>query len=534
LSITLIDRPESAGKGNIMKTNLSILFVAVAALQLAPGTIPTAAAITETAVVIASDGAPADDFGWDVALQGTTLVVGAPFADIAGNSAQGAVYVFELVGGVWTQVQKLTASDGAAFDQLGYAVAISGDRIVTGAEEAGIGANSSQGAAYIFERSNGVWTEVHKLAEPSSIQNLAEYGHDVDVDGDWIVIGGPKAQSAQHGRVFIYHRDEGGVGAWGLVVEIQDDIYDTNAGFGTSVDLDGEMLVVGAELLDMVPGTYQNEGGAYVYRRNGVNYWEPLGKLFRTGADGNERAGRSVAISGTTVVMGASSVNGSGFVQGAAYVFDNPSLTPGSWTQTAALTASDAADFDFFGDAVAIRSGSVWVGSHAHDSSAGQVYRFDIAQGGAGNWGETDLYTASVPTTDAWLGQSIATDADHVAIGSYGADGRGAVLIYPAPGNVVSSVNDDRLPAAMTGSLAAYPNPFNPATTLAFSVDRAGEVEITVHDLRGALVDRVFRGTVTAGDHEFSWRADGFPSGVYLASLRAGDDRATTLVSLVK
>jgi len=518
-----------------MKRNFFVLAVAALALQMAPGLALVATATTETAVVVSSDLALGDDFGWDVALQGTTLVVGAPLADIDGVSGVGAVYIFEYIGGLWTQVQKLTASDGVEFDQFGFAVAISGDRLVVGAEEALIESNSSQGAAYIFERTAGVWTEVHKLVEPTTIQNFAEYGHDVAIDGDWIAVGGSKAGSAQHGRTYIYWRDQGGAGAWGLVQELQDDIYDTNAGFGTSVAMDGDLLVVGAELLDQVQGTYDNEGGAYVFQRDVSNTYNQVGKLFRTGAQNNDRAGHVVILDGSTVVMGGYAADGAGFDRGQAWVFENPTLAVDGWVQVAALEANDPQDGAYFGQSAAIFGREVWIGCEGHDVGAGKVYRFSEDEGGPANWGGTEQYTYSAPASNDLMGYSLAVDADHLAVGAFVLSGTGgAVLIYPGPGDgAPSAVVNGETPVAHL-SVSAFPNPFNPSTTVAFGMDRNGEVEVLIHDLRGALVERVFRGQMDAGTHEVTWRADNVPSGVYLVTVRSGAVMKTSQVALVK
>ncbi|MFO7607762.1 MAG: hypothetical protein R6X35_01005, partial [Candidatus Krumholzibacteriia bacterium] len=105
--------------------------------------------------------------------------------------------------------------------------------------------------------------------------------------------------------------------------------------------------------------------------------------------------------------------------------------------------------------------------------------------------------------------------------------------VLEGSGSVPSAVTDSGIPAAPVG-VAAYPNPFNPATKLAFTLDHRGEVEVVVHDLRGALVARLYRGELDAGAHEVQWRAEGVPSGVYLATVRAGAARRTTPVTLVK
>ncbi|MGD9547331.1 MAG: T9SS type A sorting domain-containing protein [Candidatus Krumholzibacteriia bacterium] len=500
-------------------------------LSLAPG---GAVATTETAVLFSSDAAAGDDFGWSLAVEGTTLVVGAPNADVAGNSSQGAVYVFEDQVGSWVQIQKLTASDGAAFDQFGFAVAVSGDLMVIGAEEAPIGPNSSQGAAYVFERTGGIWTEIHKLEEPSTIENFAEYGHSVDIEGETVVIGGSKAGPVAHGRVYVYGRNEGGADAWGLVAELQDDINDSNAGFGESVDLEGDHLVVGALLLDRVQGTYNNEGGAYVFTRDGSGVWSQSAKLFGSDAAGNDRGGIDVAMDGMKVVVGAYSYENGGYGRGAAYLFDNPTQTPGGWVETAILTPGDPEDFGYFGHAVAVLGNDVWVGAEGHTSGAGKAYRFNVDQGGPGSWGEAEQYVSGSPAANDLLAYAMAVDSGTVALGAFAMDVGGAVLVYPAPGGGASPVPGDRAPGASAGRLAAYPNPFNPVTTFAFTVDRRGEVEVLVHDLRGALVARVFRGELGSGEHQVTWSADGVPSGLYLATVRAGREFRTTTVNLVK
>ena len=77
---------------------------------------------------------------------------GSAHDDISANTDQGSAYVFVRSGTTWNQQQKLTASDGAADDQFGYSVAISGDTAVVGAPDDDIGAKSDQGSAYVFVR----------------------------------------------------------------------------------------------------------------------------------------------------------------------------------------------------------------------------------------------------------------------------------------------------------------------------------------------------------------------------------------------
>ena len=112
---------------------------------------------TQAAKLTASDGASGDVLGGTMAVSGDgrTVAVGAPFATVGVNSAQGAVYVFTRPASGWaseTQAAKLTAPDGTAFNGLGESVAVSGDggTVVAGAAGFAVGANAPQGAAYVF------------------------------------------------------------------------------------------------------------------------------------------------------------------------------------------------------------------------------------------------------------------------------------------------------------------------------------------------------------------------------------------------
>ena len=120
------------------------------------------ASATETAKLTASDAANDDDFGDGVAISGDTVVAGAPDANVNGHSQDGAAYVFVKPAGGWasaTETAKLTASDGATNDALGNSVAVDGNTVVAGAPFA------SPGAAYVFVKPAGGWTSATETAK---------------------------------------------------------------------------------------------------------------------------------------------------------------------------------------------------------------------------------------------------------------------------------------------------------------------------------------------------------------------------------
>ena len=101
-----------------------------------------------------------------MAISGETVVVGAFSHDGAAGVNQGSAYVFVRSGGVWSQQQKLLASDAAEFDSFGESVAISGETVVVGAFSHDGAAGFEQGSAYVFVRSGGVWSQQQKCWRP--------------------------------------------------------------------------------------------------------------------------------------------------------------------------------------------------------------------------------------------------------------------------------------------------------------------------------------------------------------------------------
>ena len=165
----------------------------------------------ETQKLTASDGAAGDYFGRSVSVSGDTAVVGVPNATVGANTQQGAAYVYVRSGGTWTEQQKLTASDGAANNSFGCSVSVSGDTAVVGAQAAKVGANVQQGAAYVYVRSGGVWTELQKLTASDGAAGDA-LGVSVSLSGDTAVVGAYAATvgaNGAQGAAYVYVRSVG-------------------------------------------------------------------------------------------------------------------------------------------------------------------------------------------------------------------------------------------------------------------------------------------------------------------------------------
>jgi hypothetical protein len=224
---------------------------------------------TQQQKLLASDAASSDEFGFSVALSadGNTAIVGATAEDTSPNSNQGAAYVFTLSAGTWTQQQKLLASDASSGDQFGYSVALSadGDTALIGASEEGTSPNSVNGAAYVFTRSGGTWTQQQKLLA-SDAASSDQFGYSValSADGDTALIGAyfeDTSPNSDNGAVYVFTRT---AGVWAQQQKLLASDAASSDRFGNSVALsaDGNTAIVGASLEDTSNG---NNGAAYIY-----------------------------------------------------------------------------------------------------------------------------------------------------------------------------------------------------------------------------------------------------------------------------
>ncbi len=352
----------------------------------------------------ASDGGAGDWFGVSVAIDGDTAIVGAHGDDDRGTDS-GSAYVFERVDGVWTEAAKLTAADGQPGDRFGWSVAISGDTAIVGAYLD----DSRRGAAYVFQRVDGVWTEAAKLTAADR-QTRDYFGVSVAIAGDTAVVGA-YGDDSNRGAAYVFER----VGnAWTQVAKLT--AADGPGGsFGLSVAISGDMAVVGA-MADDDRGT--GAGAAYVFERVG-NAWTQVAKLTASDGQGWDRFGVSVAISGDTAVVGAYRDDND---RGSAYVFERAG---NAWTQVAKLTASDGQAEDHFGVSVAIAGDTAVVGAYHDDDlgpAAGSAYVFERA----GNaWTQAHKLTAADGQTNDYFGISVAISGDTAVVGAYGDDNRG-------------------------------------------------------------------------------------------------------------
>ena len=247
------------------------------------------------------------------------MAVGAVTADINGKRNQGAVYRFQPTGAVraWTQVDKLTAEDGAADDLFGSSVALSGFVLLVGAPGDTIGLKESQGSAYIFGDSN-LPLRPHPKLIASDGDAEDRFGSSVAIEGGTAIVGTPYDRIGNNNRqgsasVFV----RGGTvfnPVWLLQSKLIDEIYGApDDFFGISVALKGDLALVGAS--QMIPN-----GKTLLYSRGGT-VWTFRQRLTPSSEGSSDHFGYDVAFARDGMIIGAFA-GGTGD-QGAFYFFES-------------------------------------------------------------------------------------------------------------------------------------------------------------------------------------------------------------------
>ncbi|MGC2169273.1 MAG: DUF6531 domain-containing protein [Acidimicrobiales bacterium] len=245
---------------------------------------------TQSAELTASDGEADDTFGGSVALTASTAFVGAPFHEVGGHTWQGAVYVYTLSGGTWSQSAELTASDGTTNTWFGASIAVSGSALLVGADIATVEGDETEGAAYVFSLSDGTWSQSAELAAPSG---ATYFGSSVAIAGTTAVIGAT-GQSSSEGGAYVFSDSDD---AWSQSAELTPSDGESGDEFGRSVAISGSTAIVGA-LYHEVSG-HEDQGAAYVY-----SVAIPIGALLAVGVASNDATKHS-----TTCTSGSDPVN---------------------------------------------------------------------------------------------------------------------------------------------------------------------------------------------------------------------------------
>jgi hypothetical protein len=281
----------------------------------APGQLPGAvyvfvrsgSAWTQQARLLAGGSAASDGFARALALSGDRLVVAAAAAD---NRA-GAAYVFVRTGTTWMQQARLVAADTAAGDSFGRSVAISGDTLLAGAPlKAAATGHFANGAVYAFVQSGASWTQQAELAAQGSIDGDS-FGVALAIDGDRAIVGAPQAAN-RAGSAYVFERSDS---VWTQQAQLIGAAPVDGDGFGWSVALSGDLAIVGA------PYALNTCGASYTFARAASNWVQTASATIGSAVHG-DLAGWSVAADQGRWIVAAPGHDGQFQHVGVAYWFN--------------------------------------------------------------------------------------------------------------------------------------------------------------------------------------------------------------------
>jgi hypothetical protein len=431
-------------------------------------------------------------FGDSVALSGDTIVVGAN-----GAGYNGSAFVFERnYGGAdqWGLVKVLNPPVRNDVDSFGISVRIKGDTIVVGASElgptgSGIPISAGPGAAYLFGRNVGgaaQWGLVKTLVG-SDPRSFSAFGTAVGISAaeDTIVVGAPGEGGAPSapvdysGAAYVFSRDQGGLNNWGELTKMTASDAQAGDGFGGSVGISGDTVVVGAPGEGGGTGTpLPNSGAAYVFGRDlgGLNNWGEVTKLTASDAQAGDAFGNSVATSGDTIVVGAryedADLSAPSPESGASYVFGRDTRGPNHWGEIKKMRASDPQAGDLFGNSVAISGATVVVGAPYEDGGAGNPF---LDSGAA--------YVFTLPNEPCARDDFFRVPA-------------GVPVLIPVSALLANDAHSRALPISFAGN--------DPATVHALAITHVGSpvTALSLYPIPADLTEDTFTYHVTDGTHD--------------------------------
>lgn len=400
----------------------------------------TAGAWNEVQTIVPDHGAERMRFGQDVAVEDETIAVGAPGVNLPPGRAGGGVFTFTRGLTGWTITQRLQAHDPAEDDQLGESVALSGDTLIAGAGFKDLGGAGQQGAAYLFRRTAGVWTEEARLVAPDTA-GPAFFGADVAIAGDTAVVGAFLKEGAFPGQGAAYVFVRSGA-TWTFQQKLTASDPSFNAGFGVSVSIVGDTIAVGAH------GDHDARGAVYVFRRTGTT-WSEVVKLHAPDGTANSFFGYATSLAGSTLAVGAPTTNAVDFNSGAVYIFVEG---VGGWAFQQKLVPAGAAANTSVGLSVALS------GERLVSGSGGA--RADVFERTGTSWTER-LPLPPPPGGSDGLGLRVALSGPIAIAGAWiddtpTGDVAGRAYVYRASRADLTVAIDDAQTSAIPGTTVTY------------------------------------------------------------------------------
>ena len=457
-----------------------------------------------------------------------------------------------IKGTSWGVLDKITASDGAKYDNFGHSVSISGDYVVVGALWDDIDGTRS-GSAYIFHRYESNWTEKAKITS-SDGEDEDWFGKSVSMSGDYTVIGayGDDDNDSRSGSAYIFHKNGTDWEEQAKLLASDGEEFDN---FGYTASISGNYVAIGAGF------ACNNNGAAYIFHRNGTTWTEDT-KLTASDGEIDDWFGKSVSISGYYALIGAWQDDDNGPGSGSAYLYTNTS------TQSClpeGVTFNSQADIDSFQSdypgCIEIEGGVV-IDDDSKDGELKNLDGLSILTSIGGHLSiQNNMYLESITGLDNLMsiGGDLLIEGNAALFSLTGLNNIDAGSIndlyiydnsslsfcevksicdYLVSPNGNIEIHDNAIgcnsqqevdSACVYFSIqeiqdlvkcVANPNPFSTSTTIEFEIKQAGVVTLTIYDYLGQQLE-VIQQKQSAGKHQVVWDAEGLPDGIYYFRLQA-------------
>ncbi len=469
------------------------------------------------------------DFGYAVDLDGDVAIVGA-FRDDDGILLEtGAVFVYRFDGNSWVEEAKLEAGTIGILDWFGWDVALSGDVLLASARNGDAFANNG-GQVYVFRYNGNTWVE-EDILTPSDGE-IGDFGFAVDVEGDLAVVGasGRAGTVGGEGGAYVYR--------FNGVDWVEEDLLlgsdlSLQSFFGNDVAIDGNRMLVSAFNAD--DSTSNQAGKLYVFDYDGAQ-WQESAVLQSNNSNNIANLGVSVDLEGDWAIGGAPLDNELSSGAGAAFVYRFDGAT---WQFHSKLTAFDGDGFFLFGSSVDISGNRLLITADNWfpdgGTSSGKAYLFEYDDIND-LWEEVDGFVPAGVSVGAAFGHAAAMQGEVMIIGapehSGAFDDSGTAFIYGAPmvatsNEAINLVNDFRI-------LGPYPNPFSTSTTIELNVPASMPVQVLMYDMLGREVAQFPINTTSANRSHIQIDGASLAPGIYLLRVVSAHITETKRITLIK
>ncbi len=436
--------------------------------------------VNEIQTLISSDIAEEDFFGNAVAITDNYMMIGAGYDDDNG-SRSGSVYVYEKLDNQWEQTAKLIASDGSENDFFGYTITMNDEWAFISS----VGADTYAGKVYVFHNISGVWQE-ESILTASDATEYDFFGYAMDNSGEYVVIGayGNDDAATESGAIYLFRWVDG---SWIEHQKLTAEDAAANDKFGISVAMNNSFVVVGAP-------ENANEGvktGSVYLFHNAMDDWIPFDKLTAEDAALGDHFGSSVAIDDYYFVVGAEYKNEGETWSGAAYVYQDYG---DNWEQTAKLTPTDPALYQYFGHSADVFQNHILIGGKGETSFSqdqkGVAYMFNYTSEN-NTWNTLAKIQPQEYEASDFFGRSVCMSSNAILIGAHASDvnyeDAGIAYVFDAIAPTITqqpnSLNNVEWGTNVQFDILAY------GTNISYQWFKDGETLVDGNTISGALTN---------------------------------------------